>query len=731
MVFGADAPTVSPPTGAKTPLEYSATPPAVCAVNASSGTLTIAGAGTCTITVTAPADANYNQASDTFTLTVQPASTLAVNVAPVAGDNTVNIAERAAGFAISGDTGSESGVSVTVTIGSATLTATSSSANPAVWSVSVPPVASYISETSLGLTVSASKTGFTASNVTRTLTVDLSAPSASYQSPASLTVGVQIAPVAPGSPSSDIVGYGATGLPAGLSIHTGNGTISGTPDAANGSASDVTVTITDDAGNAADVAISFPAVTKGTQTLTGFAYNSETASLDQAPPRVTAPTGHVAGSTLSYATDDESVCTVQSGTGALTLVGTGTCVITVTASATANYHQATASFTISVAATGQPLSNRQATISATDPSPLTEENLDGATLTVDLEGAKWALGVRGLRHLFRLSGVPAFVAPNEPSASPTPGGVERISDTRVRIWLGYWAADARYDFDEDATLSLEIDEDTYDGSEDVTVTVPVTATDEPTPGQVENLKLTPRPLRIDVEWDEVEGATGYIVQWKSGTEEFDDEERQTRCRGVTNFTIPGLDADTAYTVRVIATRFKADADGEPSDEATATPLADEDAKAEPSISLSPATVNEGDGSVDIEVTVDLGEGAARQAVHPSGRNSLPEHSEVPRGLQGRGSVAAVVLRSHARGSGVHAHSAAHFGRRCQGGGRRDPGGVVPGGERQRQCHRTHAGGDPDDCRQRRAAVERGHGDGHRSAALGGRCPGQGRRRRDA
>ncbi len=607
MVLGTDAPTVTPPTGAKTPLEYSATPPAVCAVNASSGTLTIAGAGTCTITVTAPADANYNEASDTFTLTVQPASTLAVNVAPVAGDNTVNIAERAAGFAISGDTGSESGVSVTVTIGSATLTATSSSANPAVWSVSVPPAASYISGTSVGLTVSASKTGFTARNVTRTLTVDLAAPSASYQPPASLAVGVQIATVAPGSPSSDIAAYSAAGLPSGLSIHTGNGNISGTPDTANGSASDVTVTITDDAGNAADVPISFPAVTKGTQTLTGFAYSSETASLDQAPPRVTAPTGHVADSTLSYATDDESVCTVHSGTGALTLVGTGTCVITVTASATANYHQATATFTISVAETGEALSDFRATISATDPSPLTEENLDGATLTVDLEGAKWALGVRSVPHLFRLSGVPAFVAPNEPSASPTPGGVERISDTRVRIWLGYWSRDSRYDFDEDATLSLEIDEKTYDWHEDATVTVPVIATDEPTPGQVTGLTLTPRPLRIDVEWDEVEGATGYIVQWKSGTEEFDDEERQTRCRGVTSFTIPGLDADTPYTVRVIATRFKADADGEPSDEATATPLADEDAKAETSISLSPATVNEGDGSVDIEVTVDLGE----------------------------------------------------------------------------------------------------------------------------
>ena len=52
-----------------------------------------------------------------------------MNLDAIAGDNGVNIAEKATGFAISGDTGSQSGVSVTVTVGTTELTATSASAD--------------------------------------------------------------------------------------------------------------------------------------------------------------------------------------------------------------------------------------------------------------------------------------------------------------------------------------------------------------------------------------------------------------------------------------------------------------------------------------------------------------------------------------------------------------------------------------------------------------------------
>ena len=159
----------------------------------------------------------------------------------------MNIAEKTAGFTISGDTGTESGVSMSVTIGSQPpLTATTNSQGR--WSVSVPPAASYITGTSVAVTVSASKTGFTAPNdETRTLAVDLAAPpTPGYTAPATLQVGVAIIAMIP-SDGSGISGYSATGLPSGLSINPATGVISGTPDRAASTTARATVTVTDTA----------------------------------------------------------------------------------------------------------------------------------------------------------------------------------------------------------------------------------------------------------------------------------------------------------------------------------------------------------------------------------------------------------------------------------------------------------------------------------------------------
>ena len=92
------------------------------------------------MTATAAGTANYNEAAATFTVTVLSAGNLALNVAaPIATDNIVNIAEKAAGFDIGGDTGTEAGVGVTVTVGTTELSATSADvAGTAAWSVRVP-----------------------------------------------------------------------------------------------------------------------------------------------------------------------------------------------------------------------------------------------------------------------------------------------------------------------------------------------------------------------------------------------------------------------------------------------------------------------------------------------------------------------------------------------------------------------------------------------------------------
>ena len=349
MTYGDTAPTVTAPSGVQTTLSYSAAPATVCTVDASTGALTPVEVGDCNITATAAGTANYNEATAAFTVTVAAAGALALNLDAIAGDDTVNIAEKAAGFAIGGDTGSEAGVTVTVTVGGTELTATSAAGGA--WSVDVPANATYITGTSVTVTVSASKTGFTSpSDVTRTLAVDLTAPSATYTAPSSLQVGVAIGAMTPSTTDTDIAEYGATGLPSGLGIDTGTGVISGTPDTADANTASAAVTVTDTAGNTATVSITFPAVAKGDQTLTGFAYSAASVTFGGAAPAVTAPGG--VQTTLSYSATPATVCTVDASTGALTLVEVGDCNITATAAGTANYNEATAAFTVTVQAAG-------------------------------------------------------------------------------------------------------------------------------------------------------------------------------------------------------------------------------------------------------------------------------------------------------------------------------------------------------------------------------------------
>ena len=91
------------------------------------------------------------------------------------------------------------------------------------------------------------------------------------------------------------------------------------------------------------------------------------------------------------------------------------------------------------------------------------------------------------------------------------------------------------------------------------------------PAQVTGVQVKGAFERLDVSWNTVSDASGYKVQWKSGTEDY-AEDRQVALLGgeTTNYTIIDLTVDTEYTIRVIATRDHAD-DGEPSDEVTGTP----------------------------------------------------------------------------------------------------------------------------------------------------------------
>ena len=91
--------------------------------------------------------------------------------------------------------------------------------------------------------------------------------------------------------------------------------------------------------------------------------------------------------------------------------------------------------------------------------------------------------------------------------------------------------------------------------------------------QVLGVGVAPGNAQLVVTWTAVDTATGYTVQWTSGSEDDTTGDRQAPVTSgsTTRYTIPSLINGTAYTVRVIATRTGA-TDGPPSAEVTATPV---------------------------------------------------------------------------------------------------------------------------------------------------------------
>ena len=90
------------------------------------------------------------------------------------------------------------------------------------------------------------------------------------------------------------------------------------------------------------------------------------------------------------------------------------------------------------------------------------------------------------------------------------------------------------------------------------------------PGKVADVSVTGNSQSLAVSWTAQTGAVSYKVQWKSGTEDWAVDTRQTTST-TTSATISSLTGNTQYTLRVAATN--ATGDGAWSDEATGTPLA--------------------------------------------------------------------------------------------------------------------------------------------------------------
>ena len=93
-------------------------------------------------------------------------------------------------------------------------------------------------------------------------------------------------------------------------------------------------------------------------------------------------------------------------------------------------------------------------------------------------------------------------------------------------------------------------------------------------------RVTVNPLTAGVgtltaSWSAVTDVTGYKVQWKSGTQDWDTSTRQNTATG-TSHTIQSLTSGTTHTVRVTA--YNADGDGTPSLTKTGTPKYQKPAK---------------------------------------------------------------------------------------------------------------------------------------------------------
>ena len=158
----------------------------------------------------------------------------------------------------------------------------------------------------------------------------------------------------------------------------------------------------------------------------------------------------------------------------------------------------------------------------------------------------------------------------------------RDSDTQLTLTLtGRASAHANADDVNDLALSFTRhafsggDNDAVAGSvKDAFATIDFRDPGVSPPGRVTTVRVAPGSGELTVSWDAVTGATGYKVQWKSGSQGYDAANRQATVTA-TSHTVPNLTAGTVYTVRVIATLAGEDdgpaMDGPASREATGTP----------------------------------------------------------------------------------------------------------------------------------------------------------------
>ena len=229
-----------------------------------------------------------------------------------------------------------------------------------------------------------------------------------------------------------------------------------------------------------------------------------------------------------------------------------------------------------------------------------------------------------------------------------------------------------------------------------------------TPGKVTGLSVTEGDEELVLSWTAVSGATGYKVQWKSGTETFadaatDGREHVVSGGATTTQTISGLTNGTQYATRVIATNSAGD--GDASDERTGTPRAPVTTPGK----VTGLSVTEGDEELVLSWTAVSG-ATGYKVQWKSGTETFADAATDGRQhvVSGGATTTSTISRPHERDAVCHA------GHRDQLGGRRGRFGRAYGDAESAGDHTGQGDGALGDRRRRGVGPvldrgERGHG----------------------
>jgi hypothetical protein len=343
---------------------YSSNSESVCSVGSVSGAVTILTAGTCSITATRASDASYAAGSGTATITIAKGSQSAI---------TASVDNAAPDYTES----PKATAQVSYTGGSGTGAATYSTSTAGVCSVDS---SGLVTDITRGKCI-----------VTVTIAADTNYNAAS----ASVTIRfgkVDQAAVSVTSTKTSVV-YGAgSSITVSLTGGSGSGAVSFATSSANcsvdASTGVVTYTVVGDcvvtgtkAGDIDYAEISDSVtitVTKANQGSIVATASSTTTTYNSGDSITASYTGGSGTGAISYSTTS-SACSVNSSTGAVTLLLAGNCIVTVTKATDANYTEASSNVTITIAKANQGMV-------VASPSRTTGVYADGVSTSVSPSG---------------------------------------------------------------------------------------------------------------------------------------------------------------------------------------------------------------------------------------------------------------------------------------------------------------------------------------------------------